>query len=202
MRTRLVLTTGLAALSLLALAACASPGAIGEGTAAGTGAEAEGSSGGSGGLAGCLVGTWEADTADLAAQLQTFFNDNGSPVTSVAEEGSSTLEVSSDTMTYDVDLTFTAVADSDGLEMVIVQDHVGTSSGAWAVEGDEVVFSEWTNGITITNAITIGGTSTGEPTELPADTGAGVPMAVECEGDTMVTSPDESPFTTTWIRVG
>ena len=202
MRTRSALTTGLAALSLVALAACTSPGPAGDAPVAGPGTGEAGSDGGSGGLAGCIDGAWEADTGDLADQLQTYFTENGSPVTSVTDEGSSTLQVEGDTMTYDIDVTFTAVADLDGVDMVIVQHHLGRSSGGWAVEGDEVVFSGWTNGITITNAITIGGVSSGDATELPADTGGGVPMAVECAGDTMVTAPEASPFTTTWNRAG
>jgi len=207
MRIRPALTTGLAAVSLFVLAACAAPG--GGADAEGAGGTGDGGSGGSsggstgaGGTADCLVGAWSLDTDDLAAQLQEFFASNGSPVTSTVSEGAVTLDVDDETMTYDSAVTITATADMDGLAMVIVQEHTGVSTGRWAAEGDEVVFSDWENGITITNTITMGGEAIGDSLDLPADTGAGVPMAVSCDGDTMTSKPDESPFTSTWVRVG
>jgi len=37
---------------------------------------------------------------------------------------------------------------------------------------------------------------------MPGDTGEGVAMQTSCEGDTLTTQPDASPFTSTWVRVG
>jgi uncharacterized lipoprotein NlpE involved in copper resistance len=204
MRTRLALATGLAAVSLLALAACAAPGAGGDGSdgAGSDGSGSDGSSGVTGGLAGCIDGTWEADTADMATQLQDSMNSSGGTITSSTADGGITLDVVGDQMTYDADVTFTIVADSDGLELQVVQSHVGTSTGRWQVEGDQVVFTDWETGITITNTISIAGEAAGDSTEMPADDGSGVPMTVQCDGDTMVTQPEVSPFSTTWMRVG
>lgn len=202
MRTRLALTTGLAALSLFALAACTAPGAGGDGADGGEDAGSDGSSGVTTGLAGCIDGTWEADTADLAAQLQESMNSNGGTITSSTAEGGITLDVVGDEMTYDADVTFTMIADSDGLEMQVVQNQAGMSTGRWEVDGDQVAFTDWETGITITTTITIDGQSAGDSTEMPADDGSGVPMTVQCDGDTMVTQPEVSPFSTTWTRVG
>jgi hypothetical protein len=198
--TRRTLTTGLAALSLFALAACTAPGSGGDG---GTGPDGtDGSSGGSGGLADCIEGSWAADLADLAAQLQAYFVANGTPVVSTESAGTSTLAVEGDTMTYDSQATFTMVADADGLVMVIEQDQIGVSTGAWAAEGDTIVYSDWETGIEITTTITIGGASAGSPTVVPGDAGDGLEVATTCDGDTLTTTPAESPFTTTWARVG
>jgi len=200
MRTpRLTLTTGLAALSLFALAACTAPGS-GDGGDGGTGSD--GSAGGAGGLAGCIEGSWAADLDDLAAQLQAYFVANGTPVTSTESEGTSMLEVEGESMTYDSNVTFTMVANSGDLEMIVQQAQVGVSTGNWAVDGDAIVYSGWETGIEITTTVTIGGTSAGEPTVLPGDAGDGLRVATTCDGDTLTTLPDGSPFTTTWARVG
>jgi len=199
--TRLTLTTGLAALSLFALAACTVPGS-GDGGDGTGGTGSDGSSGASGGLAGCMIGDWELDLDDLAGQLQAYFVANGTPVTSTEHAGTSTLAVTADTMTYDSAVTFTMTADSDGLIIEVTQDQVGTATGNWAVDGDSVVYSDWENGVTITTTITIAGQSAGDSTEMPGDTGEGVAMQTTCEGDTLTTHPDASPFTSTWARVG
>ncbi|WP_309714185.1 hypothetical protein [Pseudolysinimonas sp.] len=198
MPQRHLLTSTLAAFSLLALAACTVPGSGDDGTDTST----DGSSGASGDVASCLEGNWSLDTADLAGQLQAYFVENGTPVTSTTQDGAVTLDVDADTMTFESGVTFTMTAVTEGLTMVIAQDQAGISTGAWTVEGDDVVFSDWDNGITITNTITIGGESVGDSMELPADTGAGVPMTVNCDGDTLTTKPDESPFTSRWSRIG
>jgi hypothetical protein len=86
--------------------------------------------------------------------------------------------------------------------MEIKQDQVGQATGNWSVDDDSLLYSDWENGITITTTITIEGQSAGNSSELPGDTGEGVAMGIECDGDTMTTHPDVSPFTSTWARVG
>jgi hypothetical protein len=195
MRTRHVLTTGLTALSLVVLAACTTPGS-GDGTAAGP------DDTDSGGLADCLVGTWDLDGQNNAAQMQEFFVTNGTPITSTETSGTVHLIVDDSTMTYVSDISYVMTAQLDaGLEMVVSQLQVGESSGSWSVEGDEVVFADWVNGITVDNSVTIGGQSSSTAIDIPADAGSGVPMEVVCDGDTLSTHPLESPFTSLWTRV-
>jgi hypothetical protein len=199
MRTRLVLTTGLATLSLFSLVACTAPGSGDGGD--GTGSDTDGSSGASGGIAGCLEGTWDLDGQNNADQIQEFFVANGTPVSSTETSGTVHLIVDSTTMTYVSDISYVMTAQLDaGLEMVISQLQVGESSGTWSVEGDEVVFADWVNGITIDNAVTIGGQTSSMPIDIPADSGSGVAMEVVCDGDTLSTHPLESPFTNLWTR--
>ncbi len=199
MRTRLALTTGLAALSLFALAACTSPGSGDGDDGDGTGTDPDGA--GSGGIAGCLVGTWDLDGQHNADQIQALMVENGTPVTSTEASGAVHLIVDGSTMTYVSDISYVMTAQLDaGLEMIVSQLQAGESSGTWAAEGDQVVFADWVNGITVTTSVTIGGASSSTPIEIPADGGAGVAMEVVCEGDTLSTHPLESPFTNLWTR--
>jgi hypothetical protein len=200
---RLTVTTGIAAATLLVLTGCF-PGSGGSGDP-GSGSDGGSADGGSGGVstADCLAGSWDLDTADLAAQLQQYFVDNGTPVSSTETSGDVTMDVDGESMTYDSTVSYAMTAQLDGgLEMVIVQSQTGTSSGDWSVDGDSVVFSNWTNGITIDNTVSINGTASDIPIEMPSDAGGGVPMTVTCSGDTLTTKPDASPFTSTWARIG
>lgn len=194
MRTRLVLTTGLATLSLLALVACTTPDS-------GDGSGTDGSSGASGGIADCLVGTWDLDGQHNADQIHELMVANGTPVTSTETSGAVHLLVDGSTMTYASDISYVMTAQLDaGLEMIVTQLQVGESSGNWSVEGDEVVFADWVNDITVDTSVTIGGTTSSTPIDIPADTGGGIAMEVVCDGDTLSTHPLESPFTNLWTR--
>lgn len=201
MRTRHVLTTGLATLSLVALAACTAPGPGDGGD--GTGTDPDGSSGSSGGIGECLLGTWNLDGQHNADQIHALMVDNGTPVTSTETSGTVHLIVDGSTMTYVSDISYVMTAALDGgLEMIVSQLQAGESTGTWAAEGDQVVFADWVNGITVTTSVTIGGATSSTPIEIPADTGAGVAMDVVCDGDTLSTHPLESPFTNLWARAG
>jgi hypothetical protein len=200
MRTRFALTAGLAGVSLFALAACSTPGSGDGGDGTGTGPDEPG---GSGGIAGCLVGTWDLDGQNNADQIQAFFVENGTPVSSTETSGTVHLTVDETTMTYVSDISYVMTAELDaGLEMIISQLQAGESSGNWTVEGDEVVFADWVNGITVDNSVTIGGKTQEMSLDIPADAGGGVAMEVVCEGDTLSTHPLESPFTNLWTRAG
>jgi hypothetical protein len=203
MRTRLVLTTGFAAVTLFVLAACTPGTGVPTAGEPGTTDEPGGPGGiGSGSLTDCLQGTWELDVDDLVAQLQETLIANGTPITTSVADGGATLSVSGDEMIYDSDVTYTMSADADGLPMVVAQTHQGVSNGLWAEEGGDLVFSEWENSITIITAITVGGVEAGEPTVIPGGIDNGVVMAVACDGDTLTTQPEESPYISTWARVG
>jgi hypothetical protein len=193
MRTRHVLTTGLAAVSLFALAACTSPG--------GGDAPADGIDTVPGGAASCLDGSWNLDEQALAQDLGEYMSSAGAAVISSDAAGGAHMTVSGDTMTWVSDVTYTMAIDlGDGLTMVTNQLQVGESTGHWAVESDRVVFSDFESGITITNDVTINGTPAGTTSnELPTS-GEGVPMEVTCDGDSLSTHPEGSPFTSYWNR--
>ena len=199
MRTRLALTTGLAVISLLALVACTTPGSGTDDTGSGT--DPGGAEGSSGGVLECLDGTWNLDGQNNADQIQALMVENGTPVTSTETSGTVHLIVDGSTMTYVSDISYVMTAQLDaGLEMIVSQLQAGESSGTWSADGDQVVFADWVNGITVTTSVTIGGATSSTPIEIPADTGGGVAMEVVCDGDTLSTHPLESPFTNLWTR--
>lgn len=201
MRKRFVVTVGLAALSLFTLAACA-PG-TGVPTAGDPDATESGGSGGiaPSGFAGCIEGAWQLDVDDVATQLQAMLEANGTPITTSVADGGVTLTVSGDEMIYDSDVTYTMSGDAEGLSMVIAQTHEGVSTGRWAEEGGNLVFSDWENAVRIINTVTIAGVA-GEPTVVPGGIDNSVVMAATCEGDTLVTQPEGNPYISTWARAG
>jgi hypothetical protein len=204
MRTRLALTTGLAATTLLVLTGCfgGTGGTGGTGTG-GTGDDGSSGSesGGSGGLAGCMEGSWDLDEQALARDLGANLASAGMNVISSEADGGVHMTVDGDEMVYVSDVTYTMTVDAgDGLTMSIIQLQAGESSGRWSVDADQVVFSDWVSGITITNDVLINGMAGGTTsTELPTS-GDGVPMEITCDGDLLSTHPLESPFTSVWFR--
>jgi hypothetical protein len=201
MRTRLALTTGLAAATLLVLTGCFGGTGGTDGTGSG-GTGDDGSSGsesgGSGSLADCLQGSWDLDEQDLARQLAESMS-GGVTVLSSEASGGVHMTVDGDQMRYVSDVTFTMTVDGgDGLILINNQLQAGESSGTFSTEGDTIVFSEWNGGITITNTVTVDGQESTTTSEIPAE--GGVPMVITCDGDLMSTNPDASPYTSVWSR--
>lgn len=202
MRTRLTLTSGLAATALLLLTGCF--GGTGGGTEPGadgsSGAESGGAESGAGGVAGCLQGSWDLDEAALARDLGAQMSSSGLTVVSAEASGPVRLVVAGDEVTYISDVTFTLEVDmGDGLTMIVSQLQAGESSGRFSVDGDQVVFADWVSGIAITNDVTVGGETSSAAIELP-ESGDGVPMSVVCDGDRLTTHPEGTPFTSVWSR--
>lgn len=202
MRTRLILVPTLAIAAALAFVGCA-PGAPSTGDPSGSSeAPTEPDDGAAATVGECLLGVWELDGQRNAEQLTESFAANGSAISETEATGSVTLTVDESTMTYDSDITSTMRGDLGGLELVVAQNQVGVSSGSWSEAGGDVTFSDWNTGIAVSNTVTVGGTASEFPLELPQDVGSGVPMAVTCSGDALETKPDQSPFTGYWSRVG
>ncbi len=199
---RLTLTTGLAAATVLVLTGCFGGSGDG-GSSDGSGSDpSDGPDlGGAGSIAECLDGSWDLDEAALAEDLGENLSSGGTiDVVSSEASGGVHLNVDGADMTYVSDVTYTITIDmGDGLTMIVNQLQAGESSGSWSIDGDQVVFEDWESGITVTNDITINGQSTSSGFDLPS-TGDGVPMAVTCDGDTLTTHPDASPFTSVWTR--
>lgn len=193
MRSRLVLAPGIA-LAILALTAC-SPGGGGSGDG--------GSGGGEGGaLADCLTGVWALDTDALVTQLADYLGENGLAISDATSEGQVTLSLEDGQAIYDSDVTYTLVANFGDLPVTIAQTQSGQSSGGWTVEGGDVLYDGWVTGIEFDTQVSMDGEAANLPIEIPDTTGGGVATATTCEGDTLQTLPEGSPFTSTWSRVG
>jgi hypothetical protein len=107
------------------------------------------------------------------------------------------------TMSYQSGVTYDFTASDSSVGMEIMQAQTGTSSGEWGWAGssDTVMnFTGWTNGITITNSVQIGGTAANFPIDLPSEGPGAVPLTVTCSSTVLETKADQSPFTQKWNR--
>lgn len=203
MRRRLALIPALAGVALLALTACTTePGGDDGGAGDPDGSGGTGDTGGTPTTAECLQGSWALDADHQLTQLQENFTSTGLDAQAVLVEGGVTLTVEGDRMTYDSNVTYTMTVESGGLALMVVQTQFGQSSGSFSESGGRVVFESWNTGIDVENTISADGQTMDMPIEIPADMGTGVAMGVDCSGDTLTTTPEASPFTGVWARVG
>ena len=191
------MTAKIAALSvpailLIALTAC-SPG---------TGGGIEGGS-----PTECITGTWNADVDDLASQMEAYLIAKGDPIISSTASGSQQLALSEDGYAgfSSENLQFVTVSSpSEGIIVTTTQTHNGSMRADWGWDSDTVFgFSNITDeGYEIQTVSDVNGTPT-PVVDTPLD-GAGmseVPLTAHCDGDTLVTKAEGSPFTTTWTRI-
>ena len=193
----------LSPLLVLSLAGCTLLG----GGGGGDGTEDDGSSGGEeldGGSTACVIDkNWELDIADMAAQLGENLSSNGLNV--ISSTGAGEAGIYFDQEGYagsGTSVAYTIVVDmGDGLVMTMVQHHDGSPGGNWAWDGDSdstIVFDGWTGELVITTDTSINGMAAPTST-TPMGTGLdGQAMTVSCDGDTLVTQSEGSPFTSTW----
>jgi hypothetical protein len=182
---------------VIALAGCTPPS---DADGADDGAAASGGS-----LAECVMGhTWNADVPDMAAQLLTQLQSNGSPATSTAGVGTQTLTWGEDgSVTLDTNYTFTVVSPlSDGLIMTMNQTHAGPSVGMLELDGSTATPVDWDpSGYVVTTMIDINGTATEMEFPIP-DTALteDAVLEVTCEGNAMTTFATAGFVTTHWTR--
>lgn len=200
MKVRSALSAAFSAAALLVLAGCGTPAAPGGSDDPAVSGPAGGDSGGGvSALASCLEGRWDLDEADSVRQIAELMSSNGANVVDSGASGGVELLVESGTMTYISDVTYSVTIDS-GLVMRIDQTQTGRSSGAWTVDGDTIVFSDWTDGLEFSNKVTVGGETSALEMDLPTEE-PGVPLEVTCSGDTLQTHPQGGQFTSTWTRI-
>lgn len=191
------LASALTAAALVALTACSPGGGAGGGSGGGDGGSGDGSA-----LADCLEGVWALDTDALVSQLADFMGENGLVIADASSDGTVTLSLEDGQAIYDSDVTYTLVANFGDLPVTIAQTQSGQSSGSWTVDGGEVLYDGWVAGIEFDTQVSMDGEAANLPIEIPDTTGGGVATATTCEGDTLQTLPEGSPFTSTWSRVG
>lgn len=210
-------TTAALALPILmfALTACAIPGPGTADPENGGGSETNGGGGAGDGelgpaLTGCVDGTWNADLADLTAQLADSLNSSGMTITGSSGTGTMSLTLDG---AGSVDFLNDAVLQIDadlggGLAMNITQHHTGSAVGQWAWDGGadasdtsgHMLFDGMDSAsYTVDNTVTINGESSSAPIPIPSNA-VTAGMTVGCTGDTLTTKPDDGPFTTTWYR--
>ena len=192
---------GIGAFAVLALTGCSGGGPADDPAADVPAAEAADDTGSP---TGCLVDrTWTVDVDDLAGQLLTQMQSLGSPATSVTGTGSMTIMFAEETLvTTAVDLTFVMVLPiEDGPTMTITQRQYGSGYGSWFWDGGTpnlVVFEDWVGDYEIDMTMAVDGTSVESPIELPPSAAGGSDMIVTCDGGTLATVAEGSPFTQRW----
>lgn len=159
-----------------------------------------------GGSTACLMDReWNLDVADQAAQLGEQLSSSGLTVVSSTGEGSQSLWFDQEGYVGSAtSLTYTMVVNMDsGLVMTMSQHHEGAPGGQWAWEGEEdstVTFTEWDADYTVTTDTSINGTAAPTST-IPAGGLAGLggtSMTIACDGDSLTTQAEGSPFTQHW----
>lgn len=148
---------------------------------------------------------WNLDVADAAAQLGDQLASSGLTVVSSVGEGSQSLWFDQEGYVgSSTNLTYTLVADMDGgLVMTMAQHHEGDPGGQWAWEGEAestLTFTDWDANYTVTTDTSINGTAAPTST-IPAGGLAGLggtSMTVACDGDSLTTQAEGSPFVQHW----
>jgi hypothetical protein len=136
MRTRYLLAT--ASLSLLLLAGCAG----------GTGDPAESPDDGAAAEVPCIVGTWQLDVADYAAQSEAFVLGLGLPIIDFGMTGAGTITFTADGLVAtDIDLTTTGTIVAGDTQVPLNQGSSYSGSGDWAAgtDADTIDLSNWAN---------------------------------------------------------
>ena len=195
---------------LFSLAGCTLIGGGDDGSGDGSGAEEE-SSGGEGtseelegGSTACIMDrNWSLDVDDAAEKLAAYMLETGLTVVETTGVGEQLIwfdEIG--TAGSATDLTYTMVVDmGDGLVMTMTQHHAGSPYGQWAWDGSAdstIVFDEWIDDYVVTTETSINGTAAPTSTTPMSGGLSGQSMTVSCDGDTLTTQAEGSPFTQLW----
>ncbi|QNO38289.1 hypothetical protein H4J02_04500 [Protaetiibacter sp. SSC-01] len=204
-------TLGLVAALALSLAAC-TPGGTGDPATGGSASPDASEPGGSGpALSECVDGDWTADLDDLVQQLAAHFASSGMTVVSATASGDQELSIAGEgVMGFSADAVLQLALDmGNGLTMTVTQHHTGDMAADWAWDGSAeasdtngtMIFENFdASRYTVENTVDINGQSSESTIPIPDPSAANVPMVITCTGDTLTTTPQGVPFTTTWRR--
>lgn len=190
----------------ITLAACSptDPGAVDDGSGA---TPASGTDDAAGSPTSCVVGTWNADVDDLAAQLGTLLTDTGMNVVTTRAAGTQSVSFTEDGgFRFDNDLALAVdVQVSDGPAMTVAQSHIGATTASWAWDASAtepaMVFEDFDrSSYAIENSVSMGDASSTVPIDLPVETTGEGRLFVDCSGDRLTTHWDQGLFTTSWRR--
>lgn len=135
---RTTVPVALAATALFALAGCTAPGG-------GTDPDPDSPPSAD---APCIVGTWQLDVADYAAQSEAFVLDLGLPITDFGMTGAGEITFTADGLVAtDIDLTITGTIVAGDTRVPLNQRSAYTASGDWAIgaDPDTIDLSHWAN---------------------------------------------------------
>lgn len=182
----------LAIVAVTTLAACSAP------TTPDSAPDPTSSSADGGADAPCVVGLWQLDVADYAAQMGAYLVNVGVPMTNFAATGDGTVEFTLDGLaTTDIDLTSTGTIVAGETSVPLTVRSVYTGTGDWSDPGDGVTI-ELENWVTEVDPTVV--LEPGAP-ELPAIDFTGIPLVeVTCTDDRLTLRGQDAPVPATFTR--
>ena len=183
------LLTIVAVMTLAACSAPATPDSATDPTSASSGGSAD---------APCVVGLWQLDVADYAAQMGAYLVNVGVPMTDFAATGDGTVEFTLDGLaSTDIDLTSTGTIVAGETSVPLTVRSVYTGTGDWSDPGDGVTI-ELENWVTEVDPTVV--LEPGAP-ELPAIDFTGIPLVqVTCTDDRLTLRGQDAPVPATFTR--
>lgn len=174
------------------IAACGSPG--------GSGPEPEPDAGGDEPVVEtpCIVGTWQLDVADYAAQSEAFVLGLGVPIEGFAMTGTGTIQFTADGLVAtDIALTSTGTIVAGDVRVPFSTPSAYTGSGDWSDPGDGET-------IDLANWATVPASDVAvDPAapEVPAIDYTDIPtVTATCTADSLVLQGPGAPLAAVWTR--
>jgi hypothetical protein len=182
---RTLVPVALAATALFVFAGCTVPG----GTEPDPAPSAE---------APCIVGTWQLDVADYAAQSEAYVLGLGLPIEGFAMTGAGEITFTADGLVAtDIDLTTTGTIVAGDTRVPINQPSAYTGSGDWATgtDADTIDLTNWANvpdpSVPVDH----------DAPPIPAIDYTDVPtVAAACSANDLVLQGPDAPLSALWHR--
>ncbi|CAN5582520.1 hypothetical protein BH10ACT7_BH10ACT7_19630 [soil metagenome] len=146
----------------------------------------------------CVVGAWQLDVPDYAAQAEAYLTGLGIPITEFAMSGDGTIEFTADGLVasaVDLTTTGTIVAGDASVPVNVRSAYLG--SGDWSAgdADDTITLSNWSN--TLDPGVSIDPTAPAIPTIDYTD----IPLvAADCSADSLRLQAPDAPLSALWHR--
>jgi len=146
----------------------------------------------------CIVGTWQLDVADYAAQSEAFVLGLGLPIVGFAMSGAGSIQFTADGLVAtDIGLTSTGTIVAGGASVPFSTPSSYTGSGDWSADGgsDVIDLANWAN---VPDPSTpVDPSAPGVPaidyTDIPS-------VTAECTANTLVLQAPGAPLAARWQR--
>jgi hypothetical protein len=185
---RTTVPAAVAAAALLLLTACTAPGGTPEPDPDDGGPTAE---------VPCIVGTWQLDVADYAAQSEAFVLGLGLPIEGFAMDGAGQITFTADGLvSTEVALTTTGTIVAGDTMVPLNQLSAYSASGDWAAgSGDSIDLSNWSQVPDPDVPVSPDGP------DLPAIDYTDIPtVSAPCTANTLELAAPGAPLTARWQR--
>ena len=179
---KIPLVAGFAGATLISLSACSAIPTAPSPSDSGTASASD-----------CILGDWQLDVDDLAAQVETLLS-AATPVDDLDVEGEQSLTFNEDgTLSMRADLD--ATAEVNGRSLARTLNATGTGEWEWTEQGSSITVTDWAWEADPDS-------EPGDETELPMFDFADSPdVGVTCSDDSLTLEPDGAPVTGSFTRM-